>query len=100
MRITVCIQDELENLSISRPWCIERIDIAENERIRTQDRPVSDKFGVHLVRLPTNRGFSQLRILRPHPLSFHPVFIEDAQCAETYEKSVFRFLRFLFFELS
>ena len=31
------------------------------------------------------------------PLSFDPIFMEDAQCAETNEKSIFPFL---FFELS
>ena len=34
------------------------------------------------------------------PLCFDPIFIKDAQCAGTDEKTVFRFLRFLFFELS
>ena len=35
-------------------------------------------------------GISQLRICRPlfpaPPLSFHPVFMDDARCAETNEK--------------
>ena len=29
-----------------------------------------------------------------HPLSFDPVFMDDAQCAETNEKLIFRFLFF------
>ena len=33
----------------------------------------------------------------PAPLSFDPIFMDDAQCAETNEKSIFRFL---FFKLS
>ena len=45
-----------------------------------------------------NWGFSQLRMcVTPSPLIFNPVFMDDAQCAETNEKSIFRFL---FFELS
>ena len=31
------------------------------------------------------------------PLSFDPIFMEDAQCAETNKNSIFRFLRFIFF---
>ena len=42
-------------------------------------------------------AFSQVRKCRPPPLSFDPVFMEDAQCAETNEKLIFRFI---FFELS
>jgi len=42
-------------------------------------------------------GISQLRICRYAPLSSDPVFMDDAQCAVTYEKSTFRCL---FFELS
>ena len=33
----------------------------------------------------------------PTPLSFDPVLMDDAQCTETNEKSIFRFL---FFSLS
>ena len=32
----------------------------------------------------------------PPPLSFDPIFMKDAECAESNEKSIFRFL---FFEL-
>ena len=33
-------------------------------------------------------GISQLTIYRPPPISFDPVFMDDAQCAETNEKSI------------
>ena len=33
------------------------------------------------------------------PLKNGQILMKDAQCAETKEKSVFQFLRFLFFEL-
>ena len=46
------------------------------------------------------RDFSQLRICRPSPLSFVPVLIIDARLAESKEKLIFWFFRFLFFELS
>ena len=39
---------------------------------------------------------SLLRIYRPPPINFDPTFMKDAQCAETNEKTIFRFL---FFEL-
>ena len=42
-------------------------------------------------------ALSQLRTCRPIPLSFDPIFMKDAQCAESNKKSIFRFL---FFELS
>ena len=43
-------------------------------------------------------ALSQLRICRtPPPLRVDPVLMEDAQCAETIEKSIFQSL---FFELS
>ena len=42
-------------------------------------------------------AFSQIRICRPFPLNFDLVFMKDAECAETNEKSIFRLL---FFELS
>ena len=31
----------------------------------------------------------------PSPLSFDPVFMDDAKCAETNEKSIFKFLGYL-----
>ena len=43
---------------------------------------------------------SQVRICRPPPLSFYPISMEDAQCADTNEKLIFRLFQFLFFELS
>ena len=36
----------------------------------------------------------------PPPLSFDSVFMDNAQCAEMNGKSIFRFLLFLFSELS
>ena len=44
-----------------------------------------------------HRALSHIRICRPPPLSFDPTFMKYAQCAESKEKSI---LRFLFFELS
>ena len=44
-------------------------------------------------------GISQLRICRPPPLSFDPVLMEDAQCAETNKKSVNLFLFFGYREI-
>ena len=35
----------------------------------------------------------------PHPIRNGPIFMEYAQCAEMYEKSNSRFLRFLLYEL-
>ena len=46
------------------------------------------KFIEHIC-IIYNRDFSQLRICRPPPLpllSFDPIFMEDAQCAESNEK--------------
>ena len=46
------------------------------------------------------RAMSQVRICRPIiPLSFAPIFMKEAHSAESNEKSIFRFLQFLFFQL-
>ena len=39
-------------------------------------------------------ALSQVRICRPPHLSFDPIFMEDAQCAETNEQSIFRSIFF------
>ena len=41
-------------------------------------------------------GLSQVRICRPPPLSFAPIFMKDVHSAESNEKYIFRYL---FFEL-
>ena len=46
-----------------------------------------------------NLALSQVRNHLP-PLRNGPIFMKDAQCAETNEKLIFQFLRFLFYFLS
>ena len=38
------------------------------------------------------RYFPTKDMLTPHPLSFTPVLMKDAQCSGSSEKSIFRFL--------
>ena len=46
------------------------------------------------------KGFFPTKDRQTPHLSFDPVFMDDAQCAETNENSIFRFFRYLFFKLS
>ena len=55
--------------------------------------PLLDARGSQKGHVPTRI----CRPPRPSPLSFYPIFMGDAECAETNEKSIFRFL---FYELS
>ena len=80
--------------------------ISQNRRVllrvsETNKVPISRHIHytgrLHDIQTALKPGFSQQKICRSLPLSFSPILMEDArQCAESNEKSIFRFL---FFEL-
>ena len=64
-------------------------------KIKNKIKNSSETYGKKIFWLRPNEGYAD-----PLPLSFDPTFLEDAQCAEMNEKTIFRLLRFLFLELS
>ena len=52
---------------------------------------------IYFLRYGRLTGYFLTKDMQTTSLSFDPVFMDDAQCAKTNEKSIFRFL---FFELS